>query len=55
LTLYLRDIIKDSKGLYHLEGGKIKFRDDVIRYFRERNEDSNTMPVDYKYVRKNWI
>ena len=51
----LRDIIKDSKGLYHLEGDKIKFRDEIIRYFRERNEDSNTMPVDYKYVKKEWI
>ena len=32
-----------------------QFRDEIIRYFRERNEDSNTMPVDYKYVKKEWI
>ena len=26
----LRDIIKDSKGLYRLEGSKISFRDDIF-------------------------
>ena len=51
----LRDIKKDSNGLLILEDDKIKFRDDIIMYFRQRNEDSVDMPCDYKYVKGNWI
>ena len=51
----LVDIYKDSTGLWVLNDSKIKLRDDIIRYFRERNEDCNVMPVDYKYVKAKWI
>ena len=51
----LVDIVKDCYGLWQLEDDKIKLRDDIIRYFRERNEDCNTMPMDYKYVKGSWI
>ena len=51
----LRDIIKNCKGLWQLEGSKIKLRDDIIMYFRQRNEDSVDMPQDYKYVKGKWI
>ena len=51
----LRDIIKDSQGLWKLEGSKIKLRDDIMMYFRQRNEDSVDMPMDYKYCKGKWI
>jgi len=51
----LVDIYKDSYGLWQLDDGKIKLRDDIIRYFRERNEDCNVMPMDYKYCKGKWI
>lgn len=51
----LRDIKKDSDGLIILEDNKIQFRDDIIMYFRQRNEDSVDMPCDYKYVKGKWI
>jgi len=51
----LVDIYKDANGLWQLNDNKPKLRDDIIRYFRERNEDCNTMPVDYKYVKAKWI
>lgn len=51
----LRDIIKNSEGLWKLEGSKIKLRDDIIMYFRQRNEDSVDMPMDYKYCKGKWI
>ena len=51
----LRDIIKNSRGLWQLEGSKIKLRDEIIRYFRQRNEDSIDMPMDYKYCKGKWI
>jgi hypothetical protein len=51
----LRDIIKNSQGLWQLEGSKIKLRDEIILYFRQRNEDSVDMPMDYKYVKGKWI
>jgi hypothetical protein len=51
----LRDIIKNSRGLWQLEGSKIKLRDEIIRYFRQRNEDSVDMPMDYKYCKGKWI
>lgn len=51
----LSDIKKDSRNLWKLEDTKIKLRDDLMRYFRERNEDSVDMPCEYKYVKTNWI
>ena len=51
----LRDIIKNSRGLWQLEGTKIKLRDEIIMYFRQRNEDSVDMPMDYKYCKGKWI
>jgi Pyruvate/2-oxoacid:ferredoxin oxidoreductase delta subunit len=51
----LVDIYKDSNGLWQLNDNKPKLRDDIIRYFRERNEDCNTMPMDYKYCKGKWI
>jgi hypothetical protein len=51
----LIDIVKDCYGLIQLEDEKIKLRDDIIRYFRERNEDCNVMPMEYKYVKAEWI
>ena len=51
----LVDIFKDSNGLWQLNDNKPKLRDDIIRYFRERNEDCNTMPMDYKYCKGKWI
>ena len=51
----LVDIYKDANGLWQLNDSKPKLRDDIIRYFRERNEDCNTMPMDYKYCKGKWI
>ena len=51
----LRDLKKDCNNLWQLEDTKIKLRDDIIMYFRRRNEDSVDMPCDYKYVKGKWI
>lgn len=51
----LFDIKKDSNNLWQLESNKPKLRDEVIMYFRQRNEDVNNMPCDYKYVKGKWI
>ena len=51
----LRDIKKDCHGLFLLEDEKIKLRDEIMMYFRQRNEDSVDMPCDYKYVKGRWI
>jgi hypothetical protein len=51
----LRDLKKDCNNLWQLEDTKIKLRDDIIMYFRQRNEDSVDMPCDYKYVKGKWI
>jgi hypothetical protein len=34
------DIVRDSQGLLTLSGDKTQLRDDIRRYFRQRNEDS---------------
>jgi hypothetical protein len=34
-----RDIIKDSQGVYYLGSNKIGLRDDLRKYFRQRDED----------------
>jgi len=51
----LRDLKKDCNNLWQLEDIKIKLRDDIIMYFRQRNEDSIDMPCEYKYVKGKWI
>jgi hypothetical protein len=51
----LVDIKKDSKNLWQLDSTKQKLRDDIIMYFRQRNEDVNNMPCDYKYVKGKWL
>jgi len=51
----LRDVIKNSRGLYELNTDKIKLRDDIITYFRQRNEDYKRLACDYKYVKKDYM
>ena len=51
----LVDIVKDCQGLWQLEDTKIQLRDEIIRYFRVRNEDSIDMTDDYKYCKGEWI
>ena len=38
------DIHRDAQGLYQLSGNKIGLRDDLRKYFRQRNEDSVDVP-----------
>ena len=51
----LRDIKKDCKNLWVLEDDKIKLRDDIIDYFRRRNEDRKIHNTDYKYTKSSWV
>jgi hypothetical protein len=51
----LRDIKKDAHGLWQLEDLKPRLRDDLRRYFRQRNEDAVMLTQDYSFVKKNWI
>ena len=50
----LRDISKNSDGLWVLNEEKIQLRDEIRRYFRERNEDVVKM-TDTRYYKSNWI
>ncbi len=38
-----RDIKRDAQGLYQLTSRKPRLRDDIRRYFRERDEDSKSL------------
>jgi hypothetical protein len=38
----VRDLKKNHQGLYMLSGHKHKLRDDIRRYFRQRDENNNT-------------
>jgi hypothetical protein len=51
----LRDIKKDNNNLWQLEDNKSRLRDDIRRYFRQRNEDSITMDDVMPFANKNWI
>ena len=51
----LRDIKKDSNNLWQLEDLKPQLRDDLRRYFRQRNEDAVILSQDYSFVKKHWI
>lgn len=47
----LEDISYDEHGLIKLNPDKIGLRDDIRKYFRERNEDSSDIMQDYKYTK----
>lgn len=51
----LEDIKKDFNNLWILEDEKIQLRDDIIDYFRRRNEDRRIHNTDYKYTKKDWL
>lgn len=51
----LEDIKKDSRDLWVLEDEKIKLRDEIIDYFRRRNEDRKIHNSDYKYTKSYWV
>lgn len=51
----LRDIKRDHNGVFQLETLKYKLRDDIRRYFRQRNEDSNDRNQDYPHTKIHWI
>lgn len=40
---WTRDVKKDIQGLWMLQENKWQFRDDLIDYFSQRNEDENTI------------
>lgn len=50
----LKDIKKDHQGLWQLEDNKLKLRDDIRKYFRQRNEDSVDVCQDYIYTKCDW-
>lgn len=47
----LRDIKKDSLGLWQLEDNKPGLRDALRRYFRQRNEDSMDIKQSYPFCK----
>ena len=49
------DLKKDSRNLWVLEDDRIKLRDDIIDYFRRRNEDRKIHNSDYKYTKISWV
>jgi hypothetical protein len=51
----LEDIKKDSNDLWQLESYKFKLRDDIRKYFRQRNEDSIDLLEDYTYTKERFI
>lgn len=51
----LRDLKKDACNVWQLEDGKINLRDQIKRYFRQRNEDSIDHNQDYPFVKETWI
>jgi hypothetical protein len=51
----LEDLKKNSRDLWVLEDTKFKLRDDIIDYFRRRNEDRKIHNSDYKYTKNNWV
>jgi hypothetical protein len=48
----LRDIKKDHNDLWQLEDTKPRLRDDIRKYFRQRNEDSDGVNQDYTYFKQ---
>lgn len=51
----LRDIKKDSNNVWQLEDDRIELRDQIKRYFRQRNEDSIDHNQEYPFVKQGWI
>lgn len=51
----LKDIKKSHDNLWLLEDTKPEFRDDLRKYFRQRNEDSREIGQDYQLVKNHWI
>jgi hypothetical protein len=51
----LRDIKKDANNLWQLEDTKPKLRDDIRKYFRQRNEDSIDLHQNYPFTKASWI
>jgi hypothetical protein len=51
----LEDIKKDSNNLWVLEDEKNQLRDDLIEYFRRRNEDINVRTENCKYTKIEWL
>jgi hypothetical protein len=47
----LRDIKKDNNNLWQLEDNKPALRDEIRKYFRQRNEDSKDINQDYTYIK----
>jgi hypothetical protein len=51
----LKDIKKNHNNLWLLEDYKPVFRDELRKYFRQRNEDSKEIGQDYNLVKNSWI
>lgn len=51
----LTDIKKDCNGLWQLEDTKLKLRDDIRKYFRQRNEDAVLLTDTSQFTKPNWI
>jgi len=48
-----RDIKRDAQGLYQLTNRKPRLRDDIRRYFRERDEDSKSLALSTGVKKRN--
>ncbi len=48
------DIVRGENGLWVLDGFKPQLRDDIRRYFRNRNEDAIVLNQDYPCTKKHW-
>ena len=51
----LVDIYKDDQDLWQLSDGKVKLRDQIRRYFEQRNEDDKSITKDCKYLKAHWF
>jgi hypothetical protein len=51
----LVDIKKDCDNLWQLETNKFKLRDDIRRYFRQRNEDNVHRLQAYPFTKAQWL
>jgi hypothetical protein len=51
----LRDLKKDNNNLWQLEDLKPRLRDDIKKYFRQRQEDSIDLKQDYNLIKMHWI
>lgn len=51
----LIDIYKDHNDLWQLGDEKIKLRNQIRRYFEQRNEDDKSITKDCKYIKSHWF